>query len=395
MKSNYDINKEKILDDYYKCIGSFLNCEELYKKKAKYKIKKTDTEEEKSIKKGRQEDLLSTLGKVGEKAFKYIIGLENLRINPNQDEASFEALWKKPNTLKDFAKKHGIPETNPQFIELLNYHDDNNQKAHNFDYWFSVINLLMKKTSEKLEKFITYTIQTDVLIKYCKQNDEFKYYGVYIDSEYEELSLAFRAALFPYLINMQYDNVPCVSEEEMKKIIKLQRKIIKKNGDIFTRLRYASNNVTNIHFNIDEVFELISIFINFIKMIHENNDSLDFDLDKNYAKIQALKHKEYLNVSEEEINNLFSLDIMGTELALTIFETNYSYKGIKDLLEVGVKKEDLRKVMREGLTARVIKEFFKRGITDYYEMRNIIDKYLDETYKENDSFEEDYTYKKY
>ena len=129
MKSNYDINKEKIIDDYYKCIGSFRNCEELYNKKKNYKILNTDTYEQKRIKKGMQEDLLSTLGKVGEKAFKYIIGLENLRINPNQDEATFEALWRKPNTLKEFAKKHGIADTHPKFIELLNYHDDNNQKA--------------------------------------------------------------------------------------------------------------------------------------------------------------------------------------------------------------------------------------------------------------------------
>lgn len=390
MKTNYDINKEKILDDYYKCIGAFHNCEELYNKKHKYKITKKDTEEQKLVKKGREEDILSNLGKVGEKALKYIIGLENLKINPNQDEQTFEALWKKPNTLKDFAKKHGIPETNLQFIELLNYHDDNHQKAHNFDYWFSIINLLMKSTSKKLEKFVIYSLQTEELIKYCKENDEFKYYGIYIDSDHEELSLAFRTALFPHLINLQYDNVPAISDDEVSKIIKLKREAIAKNGDIFTRLRYASNNPSHTQFNLDEVFKTIRLFVEYISMIHENNDNLDFDLDKTYAKKQSLKYAKELKVTEEEINNLFSLDIMGTDLALTIFETNYTYKGIKDLLKVGVKKEDLRKVMREGLSANIINQFFKRGITDYYEMRKMIDKYLDELYKE-----EEYIYKKY
>lgn len=389
MKSNYDINKEKILDDYYKCIGTFKNCEILYKKKSNYKIKKSDSLEQQQIKKGMQEDLLSSLGKVGEKAFKYIIGLENLRINPNQDEESFEALWRKPKTLKEFAKKHGIEETHPKFTELLNYHDDNNQRSHNFDYWFSVVNLLMKNTSKKLENFITYSIQTKELINFCEENDEYKYHYIYNDDDKEELSLAFRAALFPYLINLQYDNIPSISDGQMKKIIILKRKIIKKNGDIFTRLRYASNNKSHEQFNINEVFELIDIFVKFISMIHENNDNLDFDLDKTYAKNQALKYKDKLNVSEEEINNLFSLDIMGTDLALTVFETNYTYKSIKALLDVGVKKEDIRKVMREGLTARVVNQFFKRGITDYYEMRRMIDKYFDEQYPEDV-----YTYKK-
>jgi len=389
MKSNYEINKDKILDDYYKCIGSFKNCKNLYKRKSNYTIKKNDSEEDKKIKKGMQEDLLSTLGKVGEKAFKYIIGLENLRISPNQDETSFESLWKKSSALKEFAKKHGIADTNASFITLLNYQDDNNQKAHNFDYWFSVMNLLMKKVTEKFKKFISYTIQTEVLIKYCEENDEFKYYGVYIDSDYEELSLPFRAAIFPNLIDLQYDNIPSLNEQEVSHMISLKRLIIKKNGDIFTRLRYASNNPKNDSFNIDEVFELISIIIRFIKMIHENNDNLDFDLNKSYAKEQSLKYKYYLNISEEEINNLFNLEILGTDLALTVFETNYSYKSIKKLLEIGVPKEDLRKVMREGLPARIVKQFFDRGIKDYRKMREMIDQYLDDEYPSDE-----YTYKK-
>lgn len=47
MKSNYEINKDKILDDYYKCIGSFINCQNLYKRKSNYTIKKKDSEEDK------------------------------------------------------------------------------------------------------------------------------------------------------------------------------------------------------------------------------------------------------------------------------------------------------------------------------------------------------------
>ena len=124
-------------------------------------------------------------------------------------------------------------------------------------------------------------------------------------------------------------------------------------------------------------------------MIHENNDNLDFDLNKSYAKEQSLKYKDYLNISEEEINNLFNLEILGTDLALTVFETNYSYESIKKLLEIGVPKEDLRKVMREGLPARIVKQFFDRDIKDYRKMREMIDQYLDDEYPSDE-----YTYKK-
>lgn len=394
MSSNYNINKEKVINDYYKCIGAFKNCENIYKNKSTFTIKDNDPEEIKLIKKGMQEDLLSNLGKIGEKAFKYIIGLENLKISPNQDENTFESLWKKTNTRKDFILKHGVSERNPKLNKIMNYVDENNQLAHNFDYWYSIIELSMQPISQKFRKFISYNIQTRILVNYCEKNDEFKYYRIYNDTDIEELSLPFRAALFPNLINLQYDNVPALKEELVNKILNYQRITLKNSGDIFTRLRYASNNKSNEEFDVKEVYELIYMVVEFIKMIHENNDNLDFDLDKTYAKKQALKYKEYLNISEDEINNLFSLDIKGTDLALTVFETNYSYNSIKNLLEIGVSKEDLRKVMREGLSSRVVKNFFDKGIRDYRKMRKIIDNYINES---NDYFEDqnDYTYKKF
>ena len=378
MKTNYEINKEKIMDDYYKCIGAFINCEKLFKDRESYKIIKGTPKEEKLTKQGIQEDILSNLGKVGEKAFKYIIGLENLKINPNQDENTFESLWKKNNTLKEFAKKHGIKEDNKRLEQLLNYIDDNNQKAHNFHYWFLVIDTIMNTTRKKFEKFIEYTIQSDVLINYCEENNEFKYLVDNEDDQKEELSLAFRAALFPNLINVVYDNVPSIKESEMIKMIWLKKVIIKKNGDIFTRLRYASNNKEHEKFRVEEVYEIINIIIRFIKMIHENNDNLDFDLDKSYAKEQALRFKEYLKLSEQEINDIFDLDIIGTDLALIAFENNYKKENIINLLNMGVKKEDLNIVISLNLTPRIINYFFKKGINDYIEMRELINNYLDE-----------------
>lgn len=389
MKSNYDLNKEKILDDYYKCIGTYLNCEKLYTDKESYIIKDDDTEDEKKIKMGMQEDILSNLGKVGEKAFKYIIGLENLKTSPNQDENTFESLWKKTNTLKDFAKKHGIKENDPNFIKLLNYVDDNNQKAHNFHYWFLVMDIIMKKTAKQFEKFIIYTIQTETLIKFCEDNNEFKYKYIFKDEDLEELSLPFRAAIFPNLIDMGYENIPSKSKIDIKKIIWLKKVMIKRNGDIFTRLRYASNNPLHEKFKVEEVYEIIKIIIDFIKMIHENNDNLDFDLEKTYAKNKSLEYIKHLNRSEEEINNLFSLNLIGTDLTLTAYETNYSYKTLKELLEMGIEKEDLKYVMIEKLHPRIIKEFLKRGITDYRDMRKYLDDYL-----ENECPEVDYIYKK-
>jgi len=324
MKSNYDINKEKILDDYYKCIGAFINCCKLYQDKENSLIAITDKQEQAAIKKGMKEDMLSNLGKVGEKAFKYIIGLENLRISPNQDENAFESLWKKSSALKEFARKHGINENSEKILKLINYHDENNQKAHNFHYWFKIMHTIIPEISNKFEKYMEYNIQSEMLIKECKEKEEFKYTYELNYEDITDLSLAFRAAIFPNLLELNYESTPLIPEGILTMMIRSRKKAIKKNGDIFTRLRYASNNQNNIQFDINEVFNLIKNIIIFITMIHENNDNLNFDLNKSFAKYKAIEFKEQLGMSEEEINDIFSLDLTGTELTLTAFENNYS-----------------------------------------------------------------------
>lgn len=374
--TNYEINKQKILEDYYLCIGAFENCSDLFQKE-KYNTQHTDTKEERAIKKGREADLLSNLGKVGEKAFKYIIGLENLALYPNQDPNSFELLWKKVNVLKDFAKKHGINEDDEEFQKLLNYYDENNQKSHNFDYWFSVMDILMKDTSALFEQYMRYNIQSKLLIDECFENDEFKYISLINYEDHVEISMLFRAAIFPNLLELRYDSIPSVPEAMLKMMIKTRKESFRKNGDIFTRLRYASNNPEHLKFNTEEVYEIIKNIVTFIKMIHENNDRLNFDLNKSFAKYKAIEYHEHLGVTIEEIENLFSLELTGTELALTAFETNYTYSSIKRLLDIGVPKEHLRKVMREGLYARTVEYFFKQGIYDYSKMREYLDYYID------------------
>ena len=376
MSSNYEINMKKILDDYYKCLGAFKNCSILYEQHTKINKKNgNSTQEEIEIRKGMEEDLLSNLGKVGEKAFKYIIGLENLRISPNQDSNNFESLWKKNKTLTDFAKKHGINEDDEKLNDIFNYYDENNQKAHNFDYWYSIMNLTMKDISNKFETFMKYIMLNEILMEYCQENNEFRITNISKYSEANEISLPFRAAIFPNLIELQYEHLPEISNTQIKFMIDTKNEAIKKNGDIFTRLRYASNNPTKQTFNLDEVYQIMNNIITFIQMIHEENNDLNFDLIKTFAKYKSLEYSNILNVSKEEIINLFSLNLTGAELSLTIYENNYPYSSLKRLLEIGVPKEDLRKAITEGLQPKIIEHFYRKGIRNFLKMRELIDYY--------------------
>jgi len=239
------------------------------------------------------------------------------------------------------------------------------------------MDIIMKDTSVLFEQYMCYNIQSNLLIKECFENDEFKYISLINYEDHVEISMPFRAAIFPNLLELRYDSIPFVPEAMLKIMIKTRKESFKKNGDIFTRLRYASNNPNHLKFNTEEVYEIIKNIVTFIKMIHENNDILDFDLNKSYAKYKAIEYHEHLGVSVEEIENLFTLDLTGNELALTVFESNYSYSSIKRLLDIGVPKQDIRKVMREGLHARSVEYFFKRGITNYSKMREYLDYFIE------------------
>ena len=374
MSDNYDINIKRVIDDYYKCIGAFENCRLIYSYRDSFNISDADFEEIKAIKKGREEDLLSELGKVGEKAFKYILGLEILKIYPNIDSESFESFFKKNSALKNLAEKHGISRDNEEFLQLINYTDSNNQKAHNFDFWYSVIDVIMKDFSNKFKKFIEYSVQSTMLYDYCENENEFMYdFG-----RYHGFSLPFQAVIFPNIINHGYEDVPSLTEKQLNAIIDLKRKTIRKCGDIFTRFRYASNNFDNKEFNLDETYDIINNIITFINMIHYSNDNLDFDLDIEFAKNKATELSNILNLDKEEIDNFFSLGLCFGDLESLLFDNGYTYDTIKKLLEIGVSKNDLWVVMAQCLYPRDILYFNKIGITDYYEMRKIIDNYTGE-----------------
>lgn len=380
MESNYYINKKLVIDDFYKCIGAFENCRLLYNCKDCFKISSSDSEEEMRVKIGRRDDLLSELGKVGEKAFKYILGLELLKTYPNYDSKSFEVFFKKSSALCDFAERHGINRNNPSFVYLLNYDDSCNQKGHNFDYWYSIIELTMKEISDKFKKYIEYSCQSEMLVDFYKKEEEI--YGMYDDS-----LLSLRFAVFPKNYNDSFESIPTISDEHLENIINLIRKSLRKSGDIFTRFRYASNNRDNKTFDLDEVYENINYIVDFIKIIHSCDDDLYFDIDKTFAYKRSLELFDLLNFDKNEVNNIFSLHLDDSIVEELLFGDFYSYVDIMNLLKIGVFKTDLKDLMKLNLTPSNVEYFFKLGITDYNVMREKLDNYIsgDIIYKKRSS----------
>ena len=163
MSENYRIKMENIIGDYYLCLGTFNNCVELYNKRESFEINNTDPDDIRKIKQAQIYDLMSNLGKVGEKALKYIIALQKVKVAPNEDLKSLEAVYKGDNAMRYFAKQLGFDIDNTDIQEIFDYKDYNNQKSHNFDYLFLIIERLIPEQFNKFKNYVLYDIQSRLM----------------------------------------------------------------------------------------------------------------------------------------------------------------------------------------------------------------------------------------
>ena len=255
------LKMEDILSDYYSALAKFENIKLLYEShKENFVINDTDDELTVSIKKAQLNELLVDLGRVGELALKYIIKLKQLELYPNQtiDQFRKEALFKK-GQVKNLAIRQKLSEE--ELEEILNYEDVNNQPFHNFDYLFLIIEKLMPAQATSFNKIIEYSMLSREIQKEPFSKDEKR---------------NFEDVVFP-----EYTVRPMQDEEEERevreRIINLRRNTIRESGDIFTRLRYFSNNPHDKEFDFQSIYDLMSDIIMSIKTIHECNDDIEYD----------------------------------------------------------------------------------------------------------------------
>ena len=125
--------KEDLLS---KCFSALNEAKIMIKHLEEYKILPTDSEKEKFLKKGNRENILISLGRAGELAFKYLIKLRMIQLYPNEPYEQFIQKIRKPsarfiqNELVD--NKHVISQQDAD--DLIQFQDDNNQKGHNYSY---------------------------------------------------------------------------------------------------------------------------------------------------------------------------------------------------------------------------------------------------------------------
>lgn len=389
MIGNNKDTKNSILDDYYKCIGAFKNCEFVYNETAEIMNSCDKGSEEYMIAKGRQEDLLSNLGKVGEKALKYIISLELLRTNPNINPVALDEFFRKRNSLKNFATNHKININDSRLEALMDYPDLNNQKGHNFDYWYSVLELTMPNLINTFKCLIYNSLQSESIQKHCDSFGYGKKKGLLSpwgkDSNifyHQAVPESLQIIISPgYLEHLSDDDLKYTVGSQKNFLVNLlinsERDNIKKCGDVFTRLRYSANNPDKKSFSVKKLFKTINYFIFFITLIHENNDELSIDIETAYAKSQIIKYQEMLNVTKEDVDKIFANYVKSSWDVDKLLTSRFTLEEISTLIDLGVSLDDLYYIIEPSkLSIRAIEYYKSIEINDYNKMIELLDKNL-------------------
>ena len=346
MKELYELLEK----DYGLAVGTFENMQLLYN----YRFKNNNyTETQKA-------NFLMNLGVIGEKLLKYIFGIYLLELNNKQimskTPEEFDELFRASNKrIKEIANILKLDLNSLEFQKLLNYKDENNQKAHNIEYYYYLINTLNHSYLENLFK---------KYFEWKSFSDKPLYGGVDYGDGFVIPPII---ALFPSELNGLY-NVRDIEFEEAKEKSQTHLKILKnyslkKGGDSFTRFRYAINNADGRNINIDAFYESIIQILNITIMIH-NNKSLSFDLDYEFFKYSFLHNSSIIGFNEEQAKYILNLDL-GYSTYFNMFGLNYySYEEIKEIVDYGFDEREMKLIFNFGLKLKTILSYYEKKIYD-------------------------------
>ena len=209
--SNFETNKQALLGDYDLLVGSFLNCKDIYKRIKQIEENKSESPEEIE---SRKKDLLSNLGKVGEKIFKYLVGVDFILVNPNENPSSFEVFFRRTGEgmVKQYANLNNVDPNSTEVHDALNLVDENGQKTHNFEYWMLLLKAYRKDIYVKMNQLYCYRKLTDLIYSIYTDINE---HDLNTDDEYLIYAL-FPGAYGPVFYNYIIDFVKNETDKKLK-----------------------------------------------------------------------------------------------------------------------------------------------------------------------------------
>lgn len=355
---DYNLKMKDILEDYFQMIDEFDLITSTITNN-KFTIDENDNEETKRKKENQKKKVLQDLGRILELAFKYILKLKRLEIadpqepyisNNSKNNNGFreKETFPKP-VVNDLANRCHIPQSkvDSDIYSVIG----TDPPAHNFTYLYRIIEVILPGISKSMKDFFGYTLKSRIALEE-------------IDDEFERPEYA----VFPEDIWTEHRDKEQIDEETIKRI-ENRIKTINENGDIFTRLRYFSNNPNNKNFNVEEIYELTRDVVNFTKAIHLNNERLDLDSRLLFASFMISTNSEFSRFSQEETKKLINNKRIqhNPEILMdTLFYSRLPYNDVDALLSMKqIDESEYVFLFTSDVTIELVNYFTQKGIKNF------------------------------
>ena len=360
---DFNKKKEDITEDYYSTIGGFDNVSVLLSQKL-WEVNEHDDDETKKIKEGRQRDILVALGKIAEMAFKYIIKIRRMELFPNEPYLDTNI---NGNIVKGFRDKEKLPAgvirdfgnrvhaSTSDIDSILNVAGVG-PKAHDFNYLYLIIEKLMPDVYDNLKTFMEIKIKSENIAKIFKEEEiEYPIFTVFPNDSLKT--------------KKEEDD----EEKQIRALIAKRNSTIVYSGDIFTRLRYYSNNPFDKNFNIEEIYDVVANIISFIKVIHLYDENLDFNPEIAFSYYKLKNNPSLSKFNKEEITKIYSHNKIKTNCDHIMDSIFYSNDMTFDEIMEIINSDDIPEdsylcIFTNELTLEKILYFRSIGIDDYEAM---------------------------
>ena len=253
----------------------------------------------KDIKRKQFDVLCMIMGQMCELAFKYLIKIKHTQIHKNHtfdDFSRTQALYNL-GSLRNLIKLGYISQDDYDYI-TAKFGSQNKDKFHNFTYLSMIVERLMPDTYKNMRRYFE--------LSHCGKC-AFENYRTHRanSNSYIDYYEALEDILFPNPDRMELD--------KKEQFIQEMRKVQTTYGDAFNRLRYFSNNPDGKKFNYELMFPYTYSIIHFIMEVHDKNNDLLIDPELLVARQQAIRYHDLLDLSKDEINDIFNRYVYNRE----------------------------------------------------------------------------------
>lgn len=364
---DYEAKMKDLEEDYLSSIAR-LNIAANTMESGLFLPAETDNEEILKVKEKLKNETMTDFGRVIEFALKYFIKLKRIELFPNeiyddptnsQNRGTFKAKMNlNKGTINEFLSKACC--TDETIKEEFNRALNQSGKGHSFYLSYLLIDKLDTLFSDTKELIGRIILLDKISTGYSKNN------------KIDKNTIGFIAFPACFYASEEWG----AGAAEIRALVNIceQLKVdTEKNGDVFTQLRYYSNNQGTNPYDFDTLAKLSEqlLIVNDVVKTYGNNLSVNPDIQ--YAYYILTRNAEYTQYSKDEIDQLFrNKKLINNPKLMYYLFVNHKKFPINNIFEILSSKEidekEIEEMFYHAITLKEKNYFNAKGIYDYSRM---------------------------